>query len=354
MPGSDPENASLFSSGILGERYGWVPKEFPLEARRNFGWIQYHTGKSLTELEILHGALNDPTMCERAFFYLRDAAFIGHLSEAQRRIYCEGPTEEEIRDLPPEQAHACAEDRKAKLRDLKARIVTWARPRDPSRLFENYPCRWDAGIYDPVEQHHGRLAGLEAFGQHILEHLERAIRTAPELADHLAAVAEGRSDELAEELGYHEAFIESRMQVYVGRDGVHRQLLDYVGDERRQPLLLVGGSGSGKSAILARLCRGLAGGRPGALEPRRLVVPHFIGASPNSTNLGHALRRFCQELRKEFSLTQTVKVRDPGGEEQEEVRPWEIPDDPIRLPETFREMLAALPPGRRRSSSSML
>ncbi len=332
-----------FFVGILGERYGWVPKEFLLEARRHFGWIQHHTGKSLTELEILHGVLNDPTMCERAFFYLRDPAFIGQLSEQQRRIYREGPTDEEIRELPHEQAQACAEDRKAKLRNLKARIKAWAQARDPSKVFENYPCHWNPQIYDTVEQVHGRLAGLEAFGQHILEHLERAIRTVPELADHLAAVAVGRTDKLAEELGYHESFIESRMQAYVGRDGIHRQLLDYLDDDRRQPLLLVGGSGCGKSAILARLCRELMGGRPGAHAAKRLLVPHFIGASPNSTNLGYTLRRFCQELRRHFNLVQKVEIKNPEGEEKEEVRAWEIPDDPLRLPDTFREMLTALP-----------
>ncbi len=316
-----------FFVGILGERYGWVPKEFPLAARRHFGWIQHHTGKSLTELEILHGVLNDPTMCERAFFYLRDSGFISQLSVEQRSIYCEGSTEEEIRNLPTEQAQACAEDRQAKLRDLKARIMAWARARDPSRVLENYPCHWDVRGTDPVEQGQGRLAGLESFGRHLLEHLEKAIRAAPELAGHLAAVAEGRADELAEELGYHEVFIESRMQVYVGRDGIHRQLLDYLGDERRQPLLLVGGSGSGKSAILARLCRELMAGRPATREPRQLVVPHFIGASPTSTNLSYTLRRFCRELRRKFNLRQ------------------EIPDDPVRLPATFREMLSTLPQG---------
>ena len=37
--------------GILGERYGWVPKSFSEEVASKYGWVQYQTGKSVTELE---------------------------------------------------------------------------------------------------------------------------------------------------------------------------------------------------------------------------------------------------------------------------------------------------------------
>jgi hypothetical protein len=37
-------------------------------------WLKEHVqeGKSVTELEILHGVLNDPQMATHAFFYFRD------------------------------------------------------------------------------------------------------------------------------------------------------------------------------------------------------------------------------------------------------------------------------------------
>jgi len=46
--------------GILGERYGWVPATFHEAAASKYGWVQHHTGKSVTELEILYGVLHDP------------------------------------------------------------------------------------------------------------------------------------------------------------------------------------------------------------------------------------------------------------------------------------------------------
>src|SRR5712671_6427948 len=59
-----------FFIGILGERYGWV---------------QHHTGKSVTELEILHGVLNDAEMRGRAFFYFRDPAAVVGIPESLSR-----------------------------------------------------------------------------------------------------------------------------------------------------------------------------------------------------------------------------------------------------------------------------
>ena len=45
-----------FFIGILGERYGWISKELPDSVRSKYGWIRHHTGKSITELEILYRA----------------------------------------------------------------------------------------------------------------------------------------------------------------------------------------------------------------------------------------------------------------------------------------------------------
>src|SRR5262245_31321909 len=63
-----------FFVGILGQRYGWVPNAVPSQALARFGWLQLATGRSITELEILHGVLNNPTMFGRAFFYFRNPA----------------------------------------------------------------------------------------------------------------------------------------------------------------------------------------------------------------------------------------------------------------------------------------
>ena len=63
-----------FFIGLLGERYGWVPGDdaFTADLKEEQPWLTELHGKSVTELEILHGVLNDPEMAGRAFFYFRD------------------------------------------------------------------------------------------------------------------------------------------------------------------------------------------------------------------------------------------------------------------------------------------
>jgi hypothetical protein len=77
-----------FFIGILGERYGWIPGDdaFTADLKEEQSWLIGINGKSLTELEILHGVLNNPEMAGRAFFYFRDPEYAkrkgaGFLSE---------------------------------------------------------------------------------------------------------------------------------------------------------------------------------------------------------------------------------------------------------------------------------
>jgi len=43
--------------------------------------------RSITELEILHGALNNPEMCAHAYFYLRNPAYIDALPIERQADY---------------------------------------------------------------------------------------------------------------------------------------------------------------------------------------------------------------------------------------------------------------------------
>lgn len=57
-----------FFLGLLGERYGWVPGAIADELVERHPWLAEHRTCSVTELEIVHGVLNDPEMAGRAFF----------------------------------------------------------------------------------------------------------------------------------------------------------------------------------------------------------------------------------------------------------------------------------------------
>ena len=365
-----------FFVGILGERYGWVPETFTEEAASKYGWVQYHTGKSVTELEIVHGVLNDPQMHGHGMFFFRDPAFI------------EDVPEEKQADLRAEN-----EPSAAKLASLKQAIRDTPLPFQP---FDGYPCQYaglrinwqlasrdlknqadrealhkvaEDGIVDPDEyaslddrlrelvHRFGvvHLAGLEGFGQRVSEQLWQAIKAKCDLPDTPPTVTLTETDPLAEEAAYHEDFMESRLRVYVGRQQVQDQLMAYVESDATHPCLVTGGSGSGKSAALARFTHSYE-----EAHPEALVIPHFVGAGPGSTNLRQMLRRFCLTVRGRFDqhfeeekarrLSEIVELgeSEQAREEAERRRraiegEYEVPYDTGILVRRFREFCSAIP-----------
>jgi len=353
-----------FFIGILGERYGLVPERLPDDTINRYSWIKEYFGKSITELEILHAALNEHPVAYQSFFYFRDPQLIESVPEAFRELFIDSPTKWE------------------KLRDLKKRI------RDAQiSLMESYSCsftglripwglaklheetkKWSESdlvllhdsakdsIIEPTEYNslsaqphlqefvtkYGIIAlnGLEVFGDRVFNDLWNEICNHPNfkwLREAEQARQEGRKtkiiidSELAEidfgaeitpedELEYHQRFIESRLRVYVDREEVERKILNYVKGNSTYPLLVIGKSGSGKSAILAKTYTILSQGLSGAL-----VLPHFVGASPQSTNLRNLLKRFCMELKRAFNYQE------------------EIPEEIAKLSATFRHFVEKIP-----------
>ncbi|NLX98414.1 MAG: DUF4062 domain-containing protein [Rhodopirellula sp.] len=330
-----------FFVGILGERYGWVPESFTEDAADKYGWFQHQTGKSVTELEILYGVLRDIKMHERGLFFFRDPTFIEELPKAKRG---------DFQSENQASAH--------KLASLKQAIRETPLTHPP---FENYPCRYAGlrvnrqlanreltnpvdrkllekatsdGIIGPDEYAilDGRvrqfldqfglvyLSGLEEFGDQVLEGLWRAIKCEYGLSDMPPGDGQAVADPLAEEAAYHEDFMETRLRVYVGRRQVQEQLMAFACDATIHPCLVSGPSGSGKSSAMARFVRGYADTNPDAV-----VIPHFVGASPGSTNLRYMLRRFCLELQRHCGPTD------------------EVPQDVGELAVRFRQALYGVP-----------
>jgi len=257
--------------GILGERYGWVPRTFSDEALSKYGWVQHQTGKSVTELEILYGVLRDPEMHARALFLFRDPAFLADVPEAKR-------------------ADMTAEDDESaeKLRRLKGAIREAGLPIPP---LESYPCQYaglrinwrlarrelddaaqaaleavaadgivDPGEYGGLDDHLGptvernavvHLTRLETFGRYVGEQLWQAIRAEHDLPDVPPVEAGAEADPLAIELDYHQRFMESRLRVYVGRENVQERLTAFAEGDATHPCLVTAAPGSGKSAALA-------------------------------------------------------------------------------------------------------
>jgi len=238
--------------GLLGERYGWIPDEIPVEIIEREAWLKNNINHSVTELEILHGVLNNPEMAKHAFFYLRDPKYLDTLEPEERAEY-----QDEDGSLS-----------KRNLMNLKERI------RGSGLLVhENYQ--------NPKE-----------LGKLVFQDLKAVIES---------VFPEGSQPNLLErEAVEHEAFAQSRTRVHIGRQSYFNRM-DTHARSNGQPLVILGESGAGKSALLARWA--ILYRKEHADE---LVLMHFIGATPGSADWAAMLRRILGEIKRKFDIREEI------------------------------------------------
>jgi WD40 repeat protein len=233
--------------GFIGERYGWTPEphQYDLPLLMEQPWLEEHRGgKSVTELEMLHGVLNNSEMKNRAFFYFRDAKY----SEAKGGPYLsEGPAD------------------KTKLEELKERIRSSGFP-----VVENYP--------DP-----------EALAERVRDDLWKLIDE--------AYPANEIPDPLTLERRRHEAYAASRRRLYLGGEHYFRALDDAMeGDPSKadfKPVLITGASGGGKSALLANWAARWSGSHPDTE-----VILHHLGCGADAADPVKLAVRLMQEIAR--------------------------------------------------------
>ena len=219
-----------FFMGFIGDRYGWVPEkdQYDLSLLLEQSWLDEHRGgKSVTELEMLHGVLNNPAMEDRAFFYFRDSAY----SQAKGGAY--------LSEGPPEIA---------KLEALKDRIRRSGFP-----VVENY-------------------RNPEELAERVRDDLWKLIDEAfPESEV---------PDALARERLRHEAFTASRLGLYIGGESYFAKIDSAVAAKVRRPVLVTGDSGGGKSALLANWASRFSQNNPSAILLTHCLATGADAAQP--------------------------------------------------------------------------
>jgi tetratricopeptide (TPR) repeat protein len=228
--------------GLLGERYGWVPDkaQYDLSLLLEQPWLEEHRGgKSVTELEILHGVLNNPEMAGHAFFYFRDPAW----SAQHGNAYASEDPEE-----------------KARVSTLKDRIRQSCFP-----VVENYP--------DP-----------DALVERVREDLWRLIdETFP---------PDSVPDSLTRERFKHEAYSAPLQRLYLGEENF-KALDEAMSSENFLPVLITGRSGDGKSALLANWVP-----RWSMLHPKTSVILHHLGAGADAADPVRIVVRLIKEIAR--------------------------------------------------------
>ena len=240
------DRARPYFMGFIGERYGWVPEEseYPEVVVEREPWLKEHQGgKSVTELEMLHGVLNNPAMAGRAFFYFRDKDY--SLSKGG--------------DYEPE-----SPEHAAKLDKLRDRLRESEFP-----VVEDYP-------------------SPEALAERVREDLLKVIEEEyPE---------KEVPDALTLERMRHEAYGTARCRLYLGGEKYLQALEEAVARDAGhfRPVLVTGGPGVGKSAMLSNWVERYATNQSGDSDTHMLV--HHTSASAHAADPLRMVRRLIHEI----------------------------------------------------------
>lgn len=238
-----------FFIGLLGERYGWVPGNdaFTADLKEEQPWLNDLQGRSVTELEILHGVLNNPDMADRALFYLRDPRFVESVPADKKTDFTAENTE--------------SAEKQKQLKTLVRRICT----------AKNIPLRED---YPDARR-------LAAF---VLEDLRGIIDA--------QFPNESIPDPLTRQARDHEAFAETRRRTYIGRPD-YFDALDRHAASDGGPLVLLGDSGGGKSALLANWVEHWRKD-----HPKDFIFQHYVGGTPESAEHWRLITRLIAEIKR--------------------------------------------------------
>jgi tetratricopeptide (TPR) repeat protein len=269
--------------GVLGERYGWVPEEIESDIADQEPWLKINQNRSVTELEIMQGVLNEPNMAQHAYFYFRSREYIQRLSPELRKDYIEIASDEEINKYGSLKAASLVEDRKVKLAQLKEKIR-----KSRFSLRENYP--------DP-----------KAFGELVLEDLTNLINRLFPL--------DTIPDTLEREANIHDNFALNRCRFYIGGENYISEINSHI-ESFGSALIITGESGMGKSTLLSNWAI-----RYKEANPTTKVFMHFIGISNYSSELIEMLKRIIGDLCKHFDI------------------PFEIPTEYEKIKSAFAECL---------------
>jgi len=269
------ERSRPYFIGLLGERYGWIPDTIRPEVIEREPWLTEHLqGRtSVTELEILHGVLNNPQMQSHAFFYFRDPAYVNDpsLSEDQRRDMVERDIQADVETCGQAEATARTANRKARLATLKQRIRDSTLP-----LVEPY-------------------ANPEALAQIVRKQFDALIdRLYPE---------DQTPDPLAQERLAHEAHAKNKLFACIDRPA-HLAAVDAFAapaEHDGKGLVVTGESGGGKTALLAAWARDWARN-----HPDDFLCQHYFGATPDSASPEGFLRRLLGELKDRFGIVEEI------------------------------------------------
>jgi tetratricopeptide (TPR) repeat protein len=235
------DRARPYFVGMLGDRYGWIPPKdaFANDLVERQPWLNSHRGgKSVTELEMLHGVLNNPNMAGRAFFYFRSSSY----------------AKQKGGDYLPESPEDQERQQKLKARISKDRfpVVHYPNP-------EAFAKRLEKDLWKLLDKEFPATSVPDTYTREGLK---------------------------------HEAYAAPRRRLYLGGDQYLTALSAAITKKHRK-ILIEGASGGGKSALLANWLQSYR-----SKHPNHLLFEYYLGASTDSAYPAVLVRRLVETIKR--------------------------------------------------------
>lgn len=250
---SEIDRSRPYFIGMLGERYGWVPSTegYAPELLNTQPWLRDHQGgKSVTELEILHGVLNNRRMRGQAFFYFRSPNY------AKKKGGDYLPISKD--DLSRQQ------DLKRRIRQSGYPVVAYPNPEYLAKKLER-------DLWRLLDSHFPTSSVPDAFERERLR---------------------------------HEAYAAPRRRLYIGGERYLEALEKLLNSEERR-ILIEGASGGGKSALLANFIHQYK-----KKHPKYLIHEHYLSASADAADPHVLVRRLIEFIKRKINSSAEIET-DP-------------------------------------------
>ena len=313
--------------GLLGHRYGWVPEghDYSITAQEIYhGVLHNEVPRQVVDLRrIIEGRLEGNTLTREQI----DSLVHCYKWDAERGKYL---LNEDVSSGDLKIIRSVFQNYSAYQRDRSffffrsetlSRKLTGENIEDFFEAGQVYQDKLSALKEEIIETGlpYYEYNDIEAFGHQVRDILWGRIEA------EIGEPAVAGKDWFEEEAELHGLFMADRTRRFVGRRALLDKMHAFCEGEGESPLMVITGeSGCGKSALMGRFAEEMMHN-----HPDWLIIPHFIGASPSSTNLRQTLKRFCTLLNY---ITGSLQ---------------EVPEDIKELIKVFPDLLTRASEGRK-------
>ena len=282
------QNSRPYFIALLGERYGWMPSPRSMEnIKRTLSNEQQQAlgdvsdSMSVTEMEILLGALGNQDLMPHSFFCFRNPVSYDDMPNDKKSLYLDSlSTKEEVRKNA------------VRLEKLKKRIETECETVRLEQNIINYDAQW-------IEKGEtGKFDNLESFADQLYSLIYDDIVSDIEAED-------VDFDDYQKDAEYNRflTFVESHTEDFQGRKPLIDKLSKFFLESRELSSVLngitgcflTGFSGCGKSSLFSVLYQHLMEVAP---QHSFYILAHAAGITPQSVIAENMISAWCLQMKR--------------------------------------------------------